>query len=80
MIPGPTRDTGSALEGSFSVEPLDWWRARLRGERLPEHQIHHCEDCGEPATRETADGVWLCEGDFDALLDAAFWNMEGDHL
>lgn len=32
--------------------------------------MRRCEDCGEPARWKTADGVWLCDGDFDALLDA----------
>jgi ribosomal protein L37AE/L43A len=40
-----------------------------------------CEDCGEPATRQTADGVWLCDGDFDLLLERAFWTEEREsHL
>ena len=30
-----------------------------------------CEDCGEPAQRETIDGVWLCAGDWQRLLDQA---------
>lgn len=41
---------------------------------------HRCEDCGDPATQQTADGVWLCEGDFDLLLDASIWTQEGDRL
>lgn len=32
---------------------------------------HTCEDCGEPATRRTIDGVWLCEGDWLHLLEQA---------
>ena len=27
-----------------------------------------CEDCGEPATRQTEDGVWLCEHDWQRVL------------
>ena len=28
-----------------------------------------CIACGAPATRQDADGVWLCEGDFQHLLE-----------
>jgi hypothetical protein len=30
---------------------------------------HACEDCGERATRQTAEGIWLCEGDYRLLLE-----------
>lgn len=33
---------------------------------------HTCEDCGEPASHETADGVWLCDGDYELLCELAF--------
>lgn len=28
-----------------------------------------CECCGEPATRQDRDGVWLCEDDYRHLID-----------
>lgn len=34
-----------------------------------------CECCGERATRQAADGVWLCEDDYQHLLE--HWRLEG---
>lgn len=39
-----------------------------------ERRSHRCECCGEPATRQDRDGVWLCEGDYNHLLD--HWLIE----
>ena len=36
---------------------------------VPEPPI--CEDCGDPATIKTRDGVWLCEGDYAELVRMA---------
>lgn len=44
----------------------------------PKPTKHECEDCGEPATRETFDGVWLCEGDYVALVEADAERLEED--
>jgi ribosomal protein L37AE/L43A len=33
-----------------------------------------CEACGEPATRQDCEGVWLCEGDFQHLVE--HWLIE----
>ena len=43
--------------------------------------MKRCEDCGEPAARQTADGVWLCEGDYELCFDRYFADTyeEGDH-
>lgn len=35
---------------------------------------HRCEACGEPATRQDVEGVWLCDGDFDHLMQ--HWMLE----
>jgi hypothetical protein len=34
-----------------------------------------CEACGEHATRTDADGIWLCDGDYQHLLQ--HWHLEG---
>jgi hypothetical protein len=34
-----------------------------------------CEACGEPATRTDAEGVLLCEGDYQHLVE--HWVTEG---
>lgn len=36
---------------------------------------HRCEACGEPATRQDVEGVWLCQGDYDHLIER--WRLEG---
>lgn len=36
---------------------------------------YRCECCGEPATRSDADGIWLCEGDYQHLSE--HWIAEG---
>lgn len=33
-----------------------------------------CADCGAPATRRSADGVPLCDGDYEHLVE--HWNRE----
>lgn len=37
-----------------------------------------CEDCGEPAKYMTADGVWLCKGDFELLCEYSELIDEGE--
>jgi hypothetical protein len=40
---------------------------------------HVCEDCAEPATRRTVDDVWLCENDWQRLLDQAGNENDDQH-
>jgi ribosomal protein L37AE/L43A len=42
--------------------------------------VKACEDCGEPATRETSDGVWLCEADYQHLCDCHFADTYNEAL
>ncbi len=37
----------------------------------PDGDVIACEDCDAPATYQTKDGVWLCEGDRERLCEAA---------
>jgi hypothetical protein len=39
-----------------------------------QHEMPVCEACGEPATRQDCEGVWLCEGDFQHLVE--HWLIE----
>ena len=39
-----------------------------------------CMDCGEPATYKSADGVDLCEGDYQLLCERAAQMAEGDEM
>jgi hypothetical protein len=53
-----TRDTGH--DG-----PCNGWPCPERRKQMGE-----CEDCGEPATRTSADGVPLCDGDYAEIARA----------
>lgn len=61
---GPTEKLAIDAAGA-AVAQADGIALVVAAERL-------CEDCGEPATRQTADGVWLCAGDYAHLCDLAF--------
>lgn len=38
-LPGAASTRGAGLEGSHTVSPAEWWRARQAGVRLPEHEV-----------------------------------------
>lgn len=43
----------------------DWWSARQRGERLPEHQLaHRCEACGRSTPRPP-----ICTGCAETIVE-----------
>lgn len=48
------------IMGGASPRLSTAWERAIEGEALDGPV---CEDCGEPATSCTADGVWLCDGD-----------------
>lgn len=48
----------------------------MRGNSTPPDTELRCECCGEPATTFDADGVPLCEGDYQHLLE--HWRREFD--
>jgi hypothetical protein len=62
----------------------DWWAARLRGERLPEHEIH-CDLCGESYSRHEfseaaldASGMNVCGQCLEAMLDETAFNARAE--
>lgn len=44
------------------------WPPFVVGRNLHGDDLGECEDCGEPATHVTADGIALCDGDWLELL------------
>lgn len=47
----------------------------MSADQKPQNSSTKCEACGEPATRIDAEGVPLCEGDYQHLLE--HWRLEG---
>lgn len=63
----------------YTTKALDWFSAKQRGERLPEHEIVHCDLCGEPTNANpeihNLTGMHVCDACIEATLEAQIGNL-----
>lgn len=65
MPPSPSRSTKARV----------WADARREGRRLPEHEIAHCDLCGDPMNADpevfATTGLDICPDCLEGFLDAS---------